>query len=129
MYHLQTCKSLDRACNDPRGILCAKFVEVYEVMLDAKYHRDRPSGFKQRFLSLHHRTIIELIRELLVIYILTKFGADLLIFADAGVYAKSNSKFSNSRADDSDHSVLTRSIIKLIRDLILTKFGADWLYL
>ena len=40
-------------------------------------------------------------------------------------------KFFNSRADNSDSSGLIRSIIKLIRDLmvtyILTKFGADWL--
>ena len=41
------------------------------------------------------------------------------------------SKFSNSRADNSDCSGPISSIIELIRDLmvmyILTKFGADWL--
>ena len=41
------------------------------------------------------------------------------------------SKFSNSRADNSDNSGPISSIIELIRDLIvvyiLTKFGDDWL--
>ena len=39
-------------------------------------------------------------------------------------------KFSNSRADHSDSSDPIRSIIELIRDLMITyilvKFGADW---
>ena len=39
-------------------------------------------------------------------------------------------KFSNSRVDNSESSGLIKSIIEIIRDLmviyILTKFGADW---
>ena len=46
-----------------------------------------------------------------------------------GVVIRNNGKFSNSRADNSDSSGPIRSIIELIRDLmviyILTKFGAD----
>ena len=73
--------------------------------------------------------IIELIRDLIGIYIVAKFGTDWSIFADARVLTKSN--FSNSRADNSDSSHPISSIIELIPDLmviyILTKFGADWL--
>ena len=53
------------------------------------------------------------------------------LFADATVNKVKYGKFSNSRADNSDSSLLISSIIELIRDLmviyILTKFGADWL--
>ena len=42
-----------------------------------------------------------------------------------------SASFANSRANNSDSSVLIKSIIELIQDLmvtyILTKFGADWL--
>ena len=37
--------------------------------------------------------IIELIQDLMVIYTLTKLGADLLIFVDDRVYTKSDSEF------------------------------------
>ena len=64
------------------------------------------------------------------IYIVTKFGTDWSIFADASVNKVKYGKFSNSRLDNSDSSGLITSIIILIRDLmvtyILTKFGADW---
>ena len=57
---------------------------------------------------------------------MAKFGTDWSVFADVKY-----GKFFNSRADNSDSSGPIRSIIKLIRDLmviyILTKFGADWL--
>ena len=67
-------------------------------------------------------------RDLIGIYIVTKFGTEWLIFAGAGV---KYGKFSNSRADNSHSSGQISSIIELIRDLMviytLTKFGADWL--
>ena len=63
-------------------------------------------------------------------YNVAKFGTDWSIFANARVLTVKYGKFSNSRADNSDSSGPIRSIIKLIRDLmityILTKFGADW---
>ena len=77
------------------------------------------------------RPTIELIRDVMVIYTLTKFGADWLIFVDASVNKLKYSKFSNSRANNSRCSGPIRPIIKLIRHLmvkyILTKCGADWL--
>ena len=89
-------------------------------------------------------SIIELIQDPMVIYILTKFGADWLIFVDASVHKmvkgmksierkgeNTINKFSNSRADNSDSSGPISSIIELLQDpmviYILTKFGADWL--
>ena len=60
------------------------------------------------------------------------FGTNWSTFVDARVQTKSDSAiFANSRANDSDSSRPIKSIIELIRDLmveyILTKFGADWL--
>ena len=57
------------------------------------------------------------------------FSADCSILADTRVQTKSNMAiFPNSRADNSRSSGPIRSIIELIRDLmvILIKFGADW---
>ena len=76
-------------------------------------------------------SIIELIRDLIVTYILTKFGADWLIFGDATVQTKSVSAiFPNSRANNSKFSGLICSTIILIQDLmgryIAAKFGTDW---
>ena len=65
------------------------------------------------------------------IYIVAKFGTDWSIFADARYKKFKYGKFSNSRTDNSDNSGPIRSIIELIRDLMITynmtKFGADWL--
>ena len=60
---------------------------------------------------------------------MAKFGWS--IFADARVQMKSNmANFLIQGADNSDSFGPIRSIMKLIRDLmityILTKFGADW---
>ena len=76
--------------------------------------------------------IIELIQDLMGIYIVAKFGTDWSIFCRCkGVNKVKYSKFSNSRADNSDSSGPITSTVILIRDLmviyILTKFGADWL--
>ena len=53
-----------------------------------------------------------------------------VIFSIYLIKALKYGKFSNSRADNSDSSGLIRSLIKFIRDLmvtyILTKFGVDW---
>ena len=67
----------------------------------------------------------------MVIFILTKFGTDLVIFVDARVEIKSNStNFPNSRANNSKYSRTIIPIIELIRDLmviyIVTKFDAGW---
>ena len=35
-------------CNDPKGILCAKFVEVHKLMLHLKYRSSRSLGFKHK---------------------------------------------------------------------------------
>ena len=58
------------------------------------------------------------------------FGTHCCTFVGARVLRKSDSAFfANSRANNSDRSAPIRSIIELIRDLmvtyILTKFGAD----
>ena len=70
--------------------------------------------------------IIELIPDLMGIYIVAK----LHICRCQSTKKVKYGKFSNSRADNSDSSCPIRSIIKLLRDLmityILTKFGADW---
>ena len=60
------------------------------------------------------------------------FGTDCSTLVDARVYTKSDSAiFANSRANNSENSGPIKSIIELIRDLmvtyILTKSGADWL--
>ena len=60
------------------------------------------------------------------------FGTHWSTFVDARVSTKSDSAiFAYSRANNSDSSAPIKSIIELIRDLmvtyILTKFGADWL--
>ena len=60
------------------------------------------------------------------------FGTHWSTFVDAKVKTKSDlAIFANSRANNLDSSVLIKSIIELIRDLMvtynLTKFGADWL--
>ena len=61
---------------------------------------------------------------------MAKFGTDWSIFADASVNKVKYGKFSNSRVDNSDSSGPIKSIVSLIRDLIvtyiLTKFGVDW---
>ena len=65
------------------------------------------------------------------IYIVAKFGTDWLIFADARVLTNSNMANFLIQGQKTQSSGPIRSIIKLIRDLmityILTKFGADWL--
>ena len=76
-------------------------------------------------------SIIELNLDLKVIYILTKFCADWLIFVDDRVQTKSYSAiFPNSRANNSGCSGTVRPTVELIRDLmgiyILAKFGTDW---
>ena len=43
-------KSQDRPCNETRGILCAKCVDVHKVMVHAKFRSSMPFEFKQRFL-------------------------------------------------------------------------------
>ena len=72
--------------------------------------------------------MIELIQDIMVIYTVTKFGADWFIIANASVNNIKYGKFSNSMADNLDSSGLITSIIELIRDLmvtyILTKFGS-----
>ena len=77
------------------------------------------------------RSIIELIQDLMITYILTQFGADWSIFVDDRVLTKSYSAiFQNSRANNSGCSVSISPIIQLIRDLmgihIVAKFGTDW---
>ena len=67
----------------------------------------------------------------MLIFIVTKFGADWFIFVDAREYTKSNvAIFSNSRANNSSCSGPIGPMIKFIQILldinILTKFGADW---
>ena len=74
---------------------------------------------------------MELIRDLMATYILTKFSADWLIFVDARVLTKSvTAIFPNSRANNSTCSGLICFIIKLFRDLMgrytVAKFGTDW---
>ena len=59
------------------------------------------------------------------------FGTHWSTFVDARVNRKSDSAiFANSRANNSHSSGSIKSIIEIIRDLmvtyILTKFGADW---
>ena len=69
------------------------------------------------------RSIVKILQDLMAIYILTKFGADCLIFVDVRV----DCNFSHN----SSHSGLITQIIKDIHNplviYILTKFGADWL--
>ena len=64
------------------------------------------------------------------VYIVTKFGTNWSIFADASVNKVKYGKFSNSRVCNSESSRLITSIIELMRDLmviyILSKVGADW---
>ena len=65
------------------------------------------------------RSIIELIRDLIVTYNLTKFDAHWLIFVDSAI-------FTNSRANNSRFSA---SICPIIQDLmgiyIVAKTGTD----
>ena len=77
------------------------------------------------------KSIIELIQDLTVTYILTKFCVDWLISVDARVYTKSDSAIlPNSRANNSGCSGSICPVIKLIGDLmgiyIVAKFGTDW---
>ena len=59
--------------------------------------------------------IIELIQDLMGIYILAKFGTDWSIFADDKILNKFKyDKFSSSRTDNSDSCGPITSIIKLI---------------
>ena len=60
------------------------------------------------------------------------FGTNWSTFVDVMVLTKYDSTiFANSRGNNSDSSAPIKSIINLIRDLvvtyILTKVGADWL--
>ena len=75
--------------------------------------------------------LIKLIYDLRVIYILTNFGTNWLIFVDASVSKVKYSNFSNSRVNNSSCSGPITPIIKITQDLMalyrLTKFGADWL--
>ena len=45
----QTCETWGRACNDSRGILCAKSDAVRTVVPNAKYHSSRQSGFRKEY--------------------------------------------------------------------------------
>ena len=59
------------------------------------------------------------------------YGTNWSTFVDARMQTKSDSAFfANSRTSISDSSGPIKSLIELIRDLmvtyILTKFGADW---
>ena len=73
------------------------------------------------------KSIIKLIQNLMITYILTKFRADCLIYVDARVYTKSCSAIQGQTTLD----VLVRfcPITKTIRDLvgiyIVAKFGTD----
>ena len=61
------------------------------------------------------RTMIELIKDIMVTKILTKFGADLFIYVDAIVQTKSISAiFPYSRANNSGFSGPIGPIMKLI---------------
>ena len=67
----------------------------------------------------------------MLIFIVTKFGADWFIFVDAREKTKSNvAIFPNSRANNSSRSGPIGPMIEFIQILfdinILTKFGADW---
>ena len=66
----------------------------------------------------------------MVIYILTKLGADWSIFVDARVLKSNSAIFPNSRANNSGCSYLICPIIELIRDFmgiyIVATFGTDW---
>ena len=67
----------------------------------------------------------------MLIFIVTKFGADWFIFVDARKLTKSNAAtFPNSRANNSSCSGPIGPMIELIQILldiyILSKFGADW---
>ena len=67
----------------------------------------------------------------MLIFIVTKFGADWFIFVDARELTKSNAAiFPNSRANNSSCSGPVGSMIELIHFLldinILPKSGADW---
>ena len=72
------------------------------------------------------RSIIKLIRDLIVTKVLTKFGADWFIFVDARVLTKSDS----ARVNNSKCSCSICPIIELIQDLMgiytVAKFGNDW---
>ena len=67
----------------------------------------------------------------MLIFIVTKFGADWIIFVDAREQTKSNAAtFPNSRANNSSCSGPIGPTIELVQILldinILPKFGADW---
>ena len=67
----------------------------------------------------------------MLIFTVTKFGADWFIFVDAREETKLNTEiFHNSRANYSSCSGPNGPMIKLIQILldinILPKFGADW---
>ena len=60
--------------------------QVWSIFADAvKYGKFSNSWTDNSDSSGPISSIIELIRDLMVIYILTKFGVDWLIFVDAGV--------------------------------------------
>ena len=60
------------------------------------------------------RTIIKIIKDFIVTYILTIFGADRMIFVESK--QSQILHFSNSRADNSSCSGWIEPIIELIRD-------------
>ena len=49
--YVKMSKSQDRTCNETRGILCAKLVDVHKMMVHAKFQSSKPFGFKQIFAS------------------------------------------------------------------------------
>ena len=46
--YIQMSKSQDRPCNQNRDILCAKFVHIHKVMVNAKFQSSKPFGFKHK---------------------------------------------------------------------------------
>ena len=99
-------------------------------MLESKLSQIKQFFYSRANNSGHSgpiRSKIKLIRDLMVIYILTNW----LISVDASVNKVKYGNFLNSRANNSSGSGRIRTKIKVIRDLmvmyILTMFGADWL--
>ena len=75
--------------------IVAKFGAAWSIFADArlcvnkvKYGKFSNSRANNSTSSGPINSIIELIRDLMVIYILTKFGADWLIFVDARVLTR-----------------------------------------
>ena len=73
--------------------IVAKFGTDWSIFADAsvnkvKYGKFSNSRADNSDSSGPINSIIKLIRDLIIIYILTKFGADLLIFVDARVLTR-----------------------------------------